>query len=605
MIHWEELALRAFLADHRRADRLAFACLVALVALVAGAVFAFGCSPQSSCAWDAAFLLDGAWRLLGGQRPHVDFYSPLGAVPLGLTALGMWLAGPCAGALGYGYALVLPLVTWAAWMRARRRLPALPALVFALLVGFTLIATHYPGHPFHDTTYAAQYNRLGSALLCLVLIHALLPPRDGLSRREKFVESLGSGVVLALLLFTKITYFVMGAFAVALGALLFGGSHLAWTPLLGAFAAVSVAALGYLGFDLPAFAADMKRLADVQRPADRLRSLANAFRWNRVALGMILLMLALVVRPMRKRRGRGGQPGWGRTAAVVLALIGVGAFLYSTDGIAGTPPAFALAGLVLAESFRRRCAPGSALAPDACEAAFKYLLACMLATYLAGIIVVHGGLSVVYSFAWSRLHAGRPCAPCVVRSTALRDMPLPPQADERGLTHDELLARVLRRDPDAPALTSCEYACWVNDGLALLREHVDAGSRVFVMDWVNPFSFALGLPSPRGGALYWHAGRVFDAEHHPSAVEVFAEVTLVMVPKRAIQPASKAMLERVYGPTLVSEFEPLGESGLWTLYGRRRSLSAARQTGSMRIGRPRGKGKHGDLYGLPPVRSEV
>ena len=137
-----------------------------------------------------------------GQRPHVDFYSPLGAVPLLMTALGMAVAGPCGSALTYGYAIVLPLMTLAAWWIARRRLPALVALIFALLVGLTLVATHYPGHPFHDTTYAAQYNRLGGALLCLLMLQVLIRPQASTSRNVAVVEGALAGAVLALLLFT-------------------------------------------------------------------------------------------------------------------------------------------------------------------------------------------------------------------------------------------------------------------------------------------------------------------------------------------------------------------------------------------------------------------
>jgi hypothetical protein len=89
------------------------------------------------------------------------------------------------------------------------------------------------------------------------------------------------------------------------------------------------------------------------------------------------------------------------------------------------------------------------------------------------------------------------------------------------------------------------------------------------MDWVNPFSFALEIPSPRGDALYWHAGRVFDEQHFPAPERVFEEVTLVMVPERALQPASKSTLEQVYRRELELHFQRIDQSRLWVLYGRR------------------------------------
>lgn len=570
--------LRAFLADRPGAYRLAFLGLVAIVLVTLGMLFSFGCSHQWSCAWDSAFLLDGGWRLLGGQRPHVDFYSPLGAVPLLVVALGMLVAGPRGAALTYGPAIIFPWITLAAWWIARRRLPALPAIIFGSMVGFTLVATHYPGHPFHDTTYAAQYNRLGGALLAVLLLQVLLPPRSadsdsGSAGAAIVLEGLCAGTILGLLLFTKITYFGMGMAAVALaGWSCFRLRIAAWLAMAGAGAAVWFCVMGYLGFDFAAFDADMKMLAAVQDPDFRIVALANAVRWNRGPLGLLLVMTALLVRPMRRANPDAELSSWLLTATMAVVGIFVGLFIYSTDGISGMPPAFAVAALVLAENLRRRCAISAPLRPETFEQGFKYLLAGALAACLAGVIVVHGSLSVAYSFAWHWLNADRLPATAIVESPTMGDVLLPPRADEAGLAdRDAVIAGILERDPEQPDPTSYQYACWTNDGLDLLRRHVDAESRIFVMDWVNPFSFALELPSPRGDALYWHAGRVFDEAHHPDADRVFAEVTLVMVPKRPIQPASKRALSQVYGHVLPSRFEPIDQSKLWTLYARRPS----------------------------------
>jgi len=581
---WEDWLLGAFLAERPGAYRLALVGLVAMVVVTIGMLLAFGCSHQWSCAWDSAFLLDGGWRLLGGQRPHVDFYSPLGAVPLLLVALGMLVAGPRGAALTYGPAIVFPGITLAAWWIARRRLPALPALIFSSMVGFTLVATHYPGHPFHDTTYAAQYNRLGGALLAVLLLEVLLPPRNaertpgavhdsGSASVAGILEGLWAGAILGLLLFTKITYFGMGMAAVALaGWSCFRWRIAAWGAMVGAAAAVGLCVMGYLGFDLAAFDADMKMLAAVQDADFRIVALANAVRWNRGPLGLLLVMMALLIRPMRRGNPDAVLASWPLIATMAVVGIFVGLFIYSTDGISGMPPAFAVAALVLAENLRRRCAISAPLRPETFEQGFKYLLASGLAACLAGVIVVHGSLSVAYSFAWHWLRADRLPAAAIVDSPTMGDVLLPPRADEARLADREaVIASILQRDPDQPDPTSYQYACWTNDGLDLLRRHVGAESRIFVMDWVNPFSFALGLPSPRGDALYWHAGRVFDEEHFPAADRVFAEVTLVMVPERPIQPASKRALLQVYGHALRSRFEPIDESKLWTLYARRRS----------------------------------
>jgi len=273
---------------------------------------------------------------------------------------------------------------------------------------------------------------------------------------------------------------------------------------------------------------------------------------------------------MREPDAEAELSSWLFASLMATVGIGVGLFIYSTDGIKGLPPAFAVAALVLAENFRRRSTDSRFVGMETFERRFRYLLASLLVAYLAGVIIVHGSLSVAYSFGWNWRNADGLPPTAVVRSSTMEDVLLPPRGDEEQLVDREsVIAEILDRDPEEPELTSYQYACWTNDGLDLLRRHVNAESRIFVLDWVNPFSFALELPSPRGDALYWHAGRVFDEENCPKADRVLQEVTLVMAPKRSIQPASTKMLRRVYGDVLEERFERIDESLLWTLFGRR------------------------------------
>src|SRR5262249_49789344 len=118
-------------------------------------------------------------------------------------------------------------------------------------------------------------------------------------------------------------------------------------------------------------------------------------------------------------------------------------------------------------------------------------------------------------------------------------------------------------------LTSYQYGAWLNDGLRLAREHLQPGDRIFTLDAYNPFPFALGLPSPRGGCLFWHYGRVTDREHHPSADRAFGDVTMVMEPRRSLTPGETAFLRETYGAVLDSEFEKVGESRLWFVLRRK------------------------------------
>jgi hypothetical protein len=54
------------------------------------------------------------------------------------------------------------------------------------------------------------------------------------------------------------------------------------------------------------------------------------------------------------------------------------------------------------------------------------------------------------------------------------------------------------------------YTDVVNDGLALLRTQVHPPDRLVVLDFTNPFSFALQQPSPKGDLLIYDSRLVFQ-----------------------------------------------------------------------------------------------
>ena len=80
-------------------------------------------------------LLDDGWRVLNGQVPHRDFFSPLGPLEFWIVAGGMLLVkggaqGIAIGIAAFGFAIGL----WG-WFLSRRRLPAL----FSLLITTWLV----------------------------------------------------------------------------------------------------------------------------------------------------------------------------------------------------------------------------------------------------------------------------------------------------------------------------------------------------------------------------------------------------------------------------------------------------------------------------------
>src|SRR5947209_18349739 len=67
-------------------------CLIGTMILICAARALIGLKATSVFTHDAFMFLDGAWRMMNGQRPHIDFYSHLGVLTYAPTVLGLWLS---------------------------------------------------------------------------------------------------------------------------------------------------------------------------------------------------------------------------------------------------------------------------------------------------------------------------------------------------------------------------------------------------------------------------------------------------------------------------------------------------------------------------------
>ena len=157
---------------------------------------------------DAFGTLDGAWRVLNGQTPHADFYTPLGPLIYLVTAFGLLLSHGGAEGAGYSQALCGGLLGLWTYLFSRGRLGHLPAILLCLMVVLLSINPSSVGEPPLRTSCMA-YNRYGYALVTLLLVEGVAG-RDAERRRAEFWGGVSTGAILALLLFLKISYFVGG-----------------------------------------------------------------------------------------------------------------------------------------------------------------------------------------------------------------------------------------------------------------------------------------------------------------------------------------------------------------------------------------------------------
>jgi hypothetical protein len=544
--------------DSAVAHRIGLGFLLVFSIELALVIAATGCPTINAMPWDVATLLDGGFRVLNHQKPHVDFYSPLGFLPLALIAAGMKIGSVSASAFAVIQALLLPALTLWAWLLLRSRTSAFFAVFLSLWIGVLAITPRSLGYSAPTISYAMQYNRWGWALLLIACIGLFLPPRKGTGR----IEPVSTGIIAGLLLFLKINYFVTVILAIAIRMIAASFDRRWFTRMALGFATVAAAGFWYLGFDFRAYLADLQLVASVQSVAARILSLSQLVFDNAFDLWLLASVCIIAVTQARSQ-DEDGCPRF-RTVAVPAALAALGIFTCSANWQELEIPTIALGVFLVVEPLRRRfLADGEAL---------QFIAAALILMAMAGNALSVDASTLARAYASKR--SPTPKYWPAFDAAPLRDMriPLPfymtPASIREGLQAGTLMWRGNAGD-------AYPYVVWVNDGLSLLRPHTSPDSHVVVLEFSNPFSIALGLIPPTGDTFVWHYGRDYDENHFLAPQRVFRDATHVMIPK-APRTLETETLSRMYAPILAAGFRRVGESGLWTLY--ERAAPAERQS---------------------------
>jgi len=209
---------------------------------------------------DAFQMLDGGWRILNGQIPHIDFYTGLGPVSYLIAAGGIVLAKGNADGLAYGQALFGCVMGLWAYGLGERRLRGLATILFCMFVVLLGIVPTVIGGPPVDISPGATYNRYSYALVALIVLEAV----SACSSRRKHDElwgGLSTGAALGTLLFLKISFFMGTCFLLAAFFGLRPQTKERWSGIAGGFAATALAFLSYLHFDAAAVYKDIQMVA--------------------------------------------------------------------------------------------------------------------------------------------------------------------------------------------------------------------------------------------------------------------------------------------------------------------------------------------------------
>jgi len=473
------------------------------VAVIAGIVLMIG-PTYIAAPWDVFVLIDGAWRICSGQIPHTDFHNPIGALVYAVFAFGMRIDGPSLQALAYGNSIFLSLVGLWTISICYKRLTPVFGLILTTFIVVLLAATRPLGYDVETTTYAMLYNRYGWALLSIVMIQLMLAPKSEAARFAVF-DSLSAGLLLGLLFFCKITFFIVGVgvygFSLVLRPEL---RSTAWLSFVG-FAAVCAAAWAILGISVADYLADVAAASESQSLADRGYRLFRSGIDAMPQLAMLgLYWLLVVALPNTHERRLWSEPV---KITLSLALI-VGAAMFLTvgnTGEAGEIPALVIAALILSEYALRHGWAGP-------NSRSTWIVLGLPLVLLSQIFI-----SDVRSLANSleRRDYVTSGAPASQRFDAepLRDFVIP---DWSNWKTAYWLAK--------------EVPSKINEGLLILRRNNVERRKTLVLALTDPFSFALGLPSPKGVPLWWDLNMSHSEGQYPPPGPLFADVENVMLP---------------------------------------------------------------------------
>jgi uncharacterized protein (TIGR03382 family) len=572
----EDRLYRLFVADSKRAYRIALVVLALVVAAACALSVMGGTAPQRDNANDAVFMLDYAWRFQCGQRQHVDYYDFLGPTSVMPLLLGMAAGGCNSKAFANGAAIVSPILALLGWWVVRRRFPAFAAVCVAAMIAGFPIGVFAPGcSSWSDTAYQEVYNRFEWSLLCLLVLISCFVPKRPVRGAASVLEGLLAGLTTGMLMLGKLNYAVAGIMVLALGLVLNRRSILSWVAtILGVGICIGVY-LVYLHGNGGAWLRDISMLAGVQESARRLRVMFNIAQTPSTTLDLAIVGL---IAALHLRRFLASDEPWPDTIRylkvlfAVLVLAGVGILTTSGNMQFFAIPLIALGGLLIAETTRSP-ANESATTPEAetVDRSESYRLRVTLSYLLAAILVIRIAfpdfLSVGYAYFWKRIRGPEMPVDAFIAAPPMQDMLLPPPTYIPAAIDD---IRAKLPTTEEIRTHTYQYGRRLNDGLSLLKGRVDKDSRILAFEASNPFPFAFQLPSPRGTPCLWHFGRLQSEKLHPPAEVVFQEVTHLMVPKIS-EGQELGILHRLFDPYVKEHFEVVAESPMWTLMLRKKN----------------------------------
>ena len=481
---------------------------------------------------DAFILLDGGWRILNGQIPHVDFHTPIGPVIYLLVALGLKAASLGASGLNYAQAIAGAVAALWAYRLGARRLSDVASVLFCLFAVLLALAPYELGESPLLSSPSFTYNRYGYVLLVLILCETLWPPLDRSSLgREELAGGISTGIAGGLLLFLKANFFL------AAGMLVVGlwiSRKQQWNRWVGigcSGLAVCVCGLLYLHGHWTAMWSDLRMAAGGKHiEADFLRHILV----DNAGVMTAVLLLALFTSWVRAGINTENETRHLTYSALVICAVSY-AVMLGNHQEAGMPlcTAFVI-GLMSAVTDRKRT--GNRAAP----------------ALLCAAVLCWGTVVVLAPIAADAAGIGY----AAMQSLASRNRNIV-KAEAPRLSGLLFVGPATSRD-FGPSYVGC-----VNDGLRMLRE-VPASDAVVTLANTDPFSYALEKRPARDGLTWIADGNNVSERFKPAPEAVFRDAAAVIVSNYVTDGGAV----RLYGAYVSRNYHLVRRSSCWDLYRR-------------------------------------
>jgi len=519
---------------------------LASLAVICGVTAFIGAVPTLIYGHDDFLLLENGWRVLLGQRPQLDFWSPWGPVMFLVMALGLKVGNASPNGIGYANAISGLLIGLWAYRLGRNRLAPMVRVLFPLYAVLLICAPYPLGEWPLLSSHAMLYNRYGYALMGLVLVECFQPARGPKRELEDWPGGISTGAATALALFLKANFFLVSL-------PLIGASLIFWRPqrkrILGimlGFGSFAFLNMAYLRFNLPAAINALRAAAGARAQAWSLEAPIRTIEAN---LAPFFLVMAIAVAGSFLNRGRRTWRDEYQLPLAAALLYFVEIALLSTNRESPVWPLLPVFTLVVASRMadtRNQSPPMMLL-----DSQLPYHASLFL---LCGLLVLPQFGSEIAGMAAGAVRKARPSrAESPVRFTEPR-----------------LSSLILYNAPGAVKSSNGSiYTTYVNDGTALLRRNCDSSDRVLTMDMQNPFPYSLGWEPPRGGIASTTFNFTISAHYRPSFDTYFGDATVVMMPKRpAGNPKYNEGFYAIYFPAMRERFHLAAQSDWFDLYKR-------------------------------------